>query len=292
MRPTASLFARIRGDGSTYSSWRRSLNAVQPVEPIVAEHGNHIFIYRNVRTNQIVYSLTRSLNVRVASMALSLFEPLWLTIIQNHAALKQIPFLGKKTVPPVIRKDIWLPFALVEFPSSLQGLNIYRKLRELRRLHETSYDLSLISSKDGHRMPRKRRASTLMNQRANTVADLAAVLLQEEAGPLEGTKAHKERSKKYWDRIKGQKAAAGKPVPKKDPQEPAGIGGLDGVSIRWADMIDTEYAKKWPEKVEHGPLQRSRYTAAFPAYELEDPEAQEALVPEEAGESKPEQAQA
>ena len=27
------------------------------------QHGNHIFIYNNVRTNQVVYSLTRTLNV-------------------------------------------------------------------------------------------------------------------------------------------------------------------------------------------------------------------------------------
>lgn len=30
-----------------------------------AEHGRHIFIYNNIRTNQTVYSLQRSLNVCV-----------------------------------------------------------------------------------------------------------------------------------------------------------------------------------------------------------------------------------
>ena len=30
---------------------------------IHVQHGNHLFIYSNVRTNQVVYSLTRTLNV-------------------------------------------------------------------------------------------------------------------------------------------------------------------------------------------------------------------------------------
>ena len=30
----------------------------------LAQHGTQIFVYNNIRTNQIIYSLTRSLNVR------------------------------------------------------------------------------------------------------------------------------------------------------------------------------------------------------------------------------------
>lgn len=245
MRPAASLFTRLRGDGTTYSSWRRGLNAVRPVESIEAKHGNHIFIYRNVRTNQVVYSLTRSIN--------------------NNAALKQLPFLGKKTVPAKIRKDLWLPFALVEFPSSIQGLNIYRKLREFRRLHETSYDLETITE-NGNLLPQKRRSKVLMNQRANTVADLAAVLLQDEVNSSQETTKRKKRTRKFWDKVNREKASEGK-----HSVEAAGMGALDGVNIRWADTIDKEYAEKWPEKVEHRSLDRSRYTAAFPAYEMADP---------------------
>ena len=116
-----------------------------------------------------------------------------------------------------------------------------------------------------------------MNQRANAVADLAAVLFQEQRGPSELTKMRKLRSRNFWDRYKRKKVAKGKPLPKKDPLEPAGMGRLEGVSIRWADKVDTEYAKEWPEEVEHHSLERSRYTAAFPAYEIADPETPELL---------------
>lgn len=128
-----------------------------------------------------------------------------------------------------------------------------------------------------------------MNQRANAVADLAAVLFQEQKGPSKETQERKLQRRIFWDRVKEKKAAAGKPLPKKGPLEPAGMGRLEGVNIRWADKVDTEYAKEWPEEVEHLSLERSRYTAAFPAYEIADPETPESLDGEA---STPEQAAA
>ena len=110
-----------------------------------------------------------------------------------------------------------------------------------------------------------------MNQRANTVADLAAVLLQEEVAPPPKTIEQKERRENPGARVKARKAARGQPIPRKNPLEPAGIRGIEGINIRWADMMDQGYAKEWPAKVEHRSLERSRYTAAFPAYEIADP---------------------
>lgn len=49
-----------------------------------------------------------------------------------------------------------------------------------------------------------------MNQRANSVADLAAVLLQAEKGPSEDRIKYKERSKQHWEKVRKQKEAAGK----------------------------------------------------------------------------------
>ncbi|MCJ1358401.1 MAG: hypothetical protein MMC33_008401 [Icmadophila ericetorum] len=211
----------------------------------VIKSGHHIFVYSHIRSKQVIYSLTRSLN--------------------NHTSLKQLPFLGKKTVPASIRKDLWQPLALIEFPHPLLGLSAFRKLREYRRLHETQYPLEDITEtegpKKGHLFPKKKRGFFLMDQKANSVADVAAVLLQAEKGPSE------------------EQIAAAKRRLRSDGRPPAKIGvgaqtksevlevvgkGVEGVRIRWANILDAEYAETWPAAVVHDTLAQSRYTAAFP----------------------------
>lgn len=194
-------------------------------------------------------------------------------------------------MPAALRKDLWLPFALVTFPSHIQGLNAYRKLREFRRLHETSYNHDIITAKetgeDGVErtkglMGTKKRGKVLMDQLANSVADLGAVLWQAEKGPLEDRVQAKERSKQHWERVMKQKAAAGKVVPKKSIHSAAEAYGTEGVVIRWADELDASWAESWPEPVKHDVLERHRYTAAFPAYEIKDPSDRESIdVPPE-----------
>ncbi|KAF4313174.1 hypothetical protein GTA08_BOTSDO01558 [Botryosphaeria dothidea] len=139
-----------------------------------AEHGRHIFIYNNIRTNQTVYSLQRSLN--------------------NHSVISQLPYAGKKTVPAKLRKDVWRPLATVTFPLAAQGLSAYRRLREFRKLHELHWDnngeypmLPVETQKkikEGKAAPtKKEKGKIIMDQKANTVADLAAVLkMQDEEG--------------------------------------------------------------------------------------------------------------
>ncbi|GME26300.1 hypothetical protein GTA08_BOTSDO01558 [Neofusicoccum parvum] len=138
-----------------------------------AEHGRHIFIYNNIRTNQTVYSLQRSMN--------------------NHAALSQLPYAGKKTVPAKLRKDVWRPLATVTFPLPAQGLSAYQKLREFRKLHELHWDNNKEYPmlppetqkriKEGKSAPtKKEKGKIIMDQKANTVADLAAVLKMQTAG--------------------------------------------------------------------------------------------------------------
>lgn len=119
-----------------------------------------------------------------------------------------------------------------------------------------------------------------MNQRANSVADLAAVLLQGEKGPSQERIEYKEGSRRAWARVKLQKERAGKEVPKRNPHAAQEAYGVEGVTVRWADILDAEFAETWPDQVRHHtlPLQRHRYTAAFPAYEVgeeaeADPEA-------------------
>lgn len=197
-------------------------------------------------------------HLKIASRKLNLFA-------QNNDALKQLPFLGKKTVPAKLRKDLWQPFAMVEFTNPLHGVVAYRKLREFRRLHEFSYPLKIIRETEGKRkgllVVKKKRSKVLMNQKANSVADLAAVLLQQEQKPTAEQmeeSARRINAKILLRKARGSRNVRGKPVPAQE------LSGVKGVIVRWANPLDAEFAKTWPRAVVHGELMKSRYTAAFP----------------------------
>lgn len=159
---------------------------------------------------------------------------------------------------------------MVYFPSHHAGLAAYRKLREFRRLHELNYPLETITETEGkfkgNLFGTKKRGKVLMNQKANSVADLAAVLLQQERGPTERRIATAERRQRRVAKLKMQK---GEDKVKKRPLDvEKELAGVEGVMVRWVDIQDAEFAETWPEAVVHGGLERSRYTAAFPADEL------------------------
>ncbi|MCJ1388140.1 hypothetical protein MMC18_000985 [Xylographa bjoerkii] len=211
---------------------------------------------------------------------------LWTHInLQNNTSLKQLPFLGKNTVPAALRKDLWHPLCLLEFPNSTQGLSVFRKLREYRRLHETSYPLSTVTRTEGiHKgqlLPKKKRGYVLMNQKANSVADMAAVLLIQSREPTEREMSAAKRKvrtdgRPLARRGKGTQASA----------EALTIrGSVEGVRIRWADILDAEYAETWPVEVVHDGLEKHRYTAAWPQAPPLVPE-EETLAEEVMGEDE------
>ena len=100
---------------------------------------------------------------------------------QNNQVLKQLTFAGKKTLPSALRKDMWRPLFTATFPSPSQGLAAFRKLRELRMLHEHNWE---HPDPDARKLPEKKeRGRLIMDQKANSIADLAWVLRgQEELG--------------------------------------------------------------------------------------------------------------
>ncbi|KAI9833237.1 MAG: hypothetical protein M1826_000150 [Phylliscum demangeonii] len=238
-----------------------------------AELGRHIFVYCNIRTNQVVYSLTRTL--------------------KNNASLRQLPFVGKKTVPASLRKDLWQPLATITFPHPGRGLNVLHKLREYRKLHELSYPLEDFK---GEKNPNgllewKKRGRWLMDQKANSIADIAAALTRQEEyataaaesaraasekarlaehDPAERLRAHKQRQKRMQMR-----ARRGTDVTKLD-QNTAYASGPGTVMIRWRDILDAEFAEQWPASVVHDGLDYSRHTAPLPVREA----PQDAAEPE------------
>ena len=104
-----------------------------------------------------------------------------------------------------------------------------------------------------------------MNQKANSIADMAAVLLLQEQGPMEERILNAERRRQ---RVETLKRIKGKDKVKKNPIDVLSeMGGVQGVMVKWADMLDAEYAETWPEAVVHDDLEKSGYTAAFPVME-------------------------
>ncbi|EME86155.1 uncharacterized protein MYCFIDRAFT_88290 [Pseudocercospora fijiensis CIRAD86] len=154
------------------------------------QHGRHIYAYCNVRTNQVLYSLERVL---------------------RNSHLKQLADVGANNNPPKLRKDIWRPLWMVSLPNSRDGkrlgLQVFRQLREYRVLHETNWEIPeemkrpytekeiermryKLDNRGGSkketvydiikRKKWKMRVRMVMDQKANSIADLAAILLRQE----------------------------------------------------------------------------------------------------------------
>ncbi|KAK0264157.1 hypothetical protein LTR29_013509 [Friedmanniomyces endolithicus] len=198
-----------------------------------SDHGRYIYAYCNIRTNQVVYSLTHTLN--------------------SHAAIKQLPDIGANYTPTHIRKDIWRPLWTLALPvanphSRAQGLHAFKKLREYRRLHELTWKPSLaltkpytdveveleqkkLDQRGGSKkenvydvIKRRKwalRVRTVMDQKATSIADLAAVLLeQEEIGRKTTAKREVEVAKDRRVEVKEILALARE-------YRKQGIGGLE-----------------------------------------------------------------
>ncbi|EXJ84497.1 hypothetical protein A1O3_05166 [Capronia epimyces CBS 606.96] len=219
---------RWRARSSNAAKNQRGTQTRQAIKALRHEtHGLNIYAYRHIRTNQVVYSLTRTL--------------------QNNKILKQLVFHGKKTVPASVRRDMWTPYFSIHFPptpaGALEGLFAFQKLRELslqRQLSPpdslirvTQEDIDVVKSKLGSPtdlqelavrdrltgkipklneiLPKKLHARRLMDQKATSVADAAFVLDWISAGPspldrmieieMNRVARHKDRSKKARRRL-------------------------------------------------------------------------------------------
>ena len=186
---------------------------------------------------------------------------------QNNASLRQLTFVGKKSVPASLRKDIWQPMATISFPYGPQGLHAFRKLREYRKMHELAIPIEDIRDKTktdpNALMERKKRPRLLMDQKANSVADIAAVLAkQAEAGTAW---ARTTDSTTPGDPSQSRPAA---PSTVSDGEE--GSSGVTGVTISWRNIFDAEFAESWPSEVVHSGLDYTRHTIDNPAREEEE----------------------
>ncbi|KAG8631005.1 hypothetical protein KVT40_000145 [Elsinoe batatas] len=216
---------------------------------LVAPHGSRIFAYRHFLSNQVLYSLSRSLD--------------------NNSTLKQLTSAGKKTIPRALRKDHWKPFFTVKFGLPHQGLKAFKKLREWRMLHELNWDPKHVDPLDrpldrqkkqdekregvdelgGDRIGGKRnrlsdwklrKKKHIMNQAENSVADLAAVLMEQEKQAITFSIQNEEFNQQALEWI-----------PKLATNEAARQERLESLNYRLADLesrartIKDESGKKW-----------------------------------------------
>ncbi|PBP28640.1 hypothetical protein BUE80_DR000244 [Diplocarpon rosae] len=215
------------------------------------EHGQQIFVLNHLQKNHVVYSLTRAMN--------------------NNAALAQIPFNGKKSVPAAIRKDLWHPMAQITFPkgSGAIGLSVFQKLREYRKRHELEWGDEIYydpdkehkgdESRKGGVRSRKDRNKMICDQKANSIADIAAVLnrlaapgttvaLPKEDGNGEAEPASQDDAVAEAEEFQAVEA---KPLLNIGL---IGEGSGTQVEVLWRDLHDAEFASTWELNIEHGLL--------------------------------------
>lgn len=138
--------------------------------------------------------------------------------------MKQVYFLGKQSIGnPHIRKDMWRPLASIRFSSGYQGLHAYKQLNEYAKRHLAEWTYGSLNNllqargkaqldpqnpawpgfdKPGMAMHKRMRwwrrkvvGPALQDQKANSIADVAAVLLQQhQLSQVADEKIEKERA--------------------------------------------------------------------------------------------------
>lgn len=128
-------------------------------------------------------------------------------------------------------------------------------------------------------MGRKGRARVLMDQKANSVADMAAVLLGqgEVGGGEEGKVGGEGKGRRKGGAVKGEgggDGSRGEVV----AEGAKGASGAQGVRIAWSNILDAQFAQTWPASVVHADLRTDRYTAPDPMAEVGEMEPRAGAV--------------
>ncbi|KXH69332.1 hypothetical protein CSAL01_07743 [Colletotrichum salicis] len=318
--------------GHTRSRRRTPQHELTNFEP---GHGEQIWVWSHLTSNQVIYSHTKQL--------------------ESHRALKQLPFNGKKSKPAKLRRDYWEPMALIQLPAGAgaAGQSVFQKLREFRRMHELAWEDDLLyrehrtellkpkpikpwgvkqkkndataaavddvkysvageegdnaASADGTKATtttpedlvsvrkivrnRHERSLALNDQRANSIADMAAVLAGFGRGNrLVVSAGEKKAVLEHGEALTGRKWSKAPPpktqlVAGQQSEEEVQGGGttkapavdqLLPATIYWANEDDRNFAQEWTGNVTHDLFQDAK--ALLEANQF-DPE--EAVVEEE-----------
>lgn len=246
---TAQLGKLSLGGGATprtsirpASSAKRRRARGERIEPSFEPgHGEKIFVFNHFVDGMTVYSHSPVLKA-------------------NHA-FRQIPFNGKKLRPAKLRKDFWRPMAMIQFPEGHGevGRSVFQRLRECKTLHELCWDDSLLYGPSGRTLSTRARGRRLNDQRANTIADMAAVLgglgkgnrIVVESDPAAAAAAAAPATaaegKGDGEGATATAAAAATAAPVLNEEGKT----LLPATVWWANGLDRNYAKKWTKNVRH-----------------------------------------
>jgi hypothetical protein len=147
--------------------------------------------------------------------------------------------------------------ALIQFPEGLGpvGESVFQRLREFRRLHELSWGDEILFDETGRTRTKRERGAALNNQKANTIADMAAVL----GGAGSGNKMWVEvkdaaPNEDYNAPAKGE-TVANEATKREKLLDPDGLRELAEVMVYWADEQLQNYAERWTPNVIHDVLE-------------------------------------
>ncbi len=145
---------------------------------------------------------------------------------------------------------------MIQFPDGLGavGESVDQRLREFKRLHELSWGDELLFKEDGSPTTKQERGRLLNDQKANAIADMAAVL----AGAGGGNK--------IWTREPGSGPASPRTSPARETTAGEERQLLD-VVVYWENESLRDYAESWSANVSHQLLteRKSVPTEAEPA---------------------------
>ncbi|KAI3338938.1 transcriptional regulation of mitochondrial recombination-domain-containing protein [Ustulina deusta] len=221
-----------------HTTKRRKGERIEPsFEP---GHGEKIFVFNHFLDGMTVYS----------------HNP----VLKQNRAFEQIPFNGKKLRPAKLRKDYWRPMAMIQFPDGQGevGRSVFQRLRECKKLHEYAWGDDVLYGKDGRTLTTRQRGRRLNDQRANTIADMAAVL----GGLGKGNK------------IVVEGAAEGESVPAVSDEGKT----LLQATVWWADALDRNYARKWTKNVTHELFEQAALEPAATSLVSRESESQRAAA--------------
>ncbi|KAF3345837.1 Eukaryotic translation initiation factor 2 subunit gamma [Verticillium dahliae VDG2] len=191
-------------------TWSRRRTAKPELSNFAPGHGEQIWVWHHLTSHQIIYSHTPQLD-------------------SNHA-LKQLPFIAKKSTPAKLRKDLWRPMALIQFPAGAgtAGQSAFQKLREYRRRHELEWgDEKLFRTREDAATGRLRT-------------------LVEAGGQLRG---------KRWSTDA--------------PKEGSADRQLLEATVFWRDQQDKNFASEWSANVKHELFEDAKALQGAEAAEVE-----------------------
>ncbi|KAI1777831.1 transcriptional regulation of mitochondrial recombination-domain-containing protein [Hypoxylon cercidicola] len=261
----AKLSLGIRRTGIRFSSTDAKAEKAEKAEKRRREieackfpphHGEKIWIFNHFLEGMTVYS----------------HNP----VMKANKALRQIPFNGKKLRPSKLRKDYWRPMAMIQFPEGQGevGRSVFQRLRECKSLHELAWGDDMFYDKDGKPLSKHERGKRLNDQKANTIADIAAVL----GGQGKGNK--------IWKSISQDDPAGLADVETSDESNllqdaEGGVKALVKAEVWWMNDQDQKYAEKWPANVTHHRFAEAMLEELSPEENAEEQSAPVELVAEQ-----------